>query len=883
MKCAMHAGVVCLMLSMGYAQAAAQQTAPANSGAAVVPQLVNYSGVATNAQGKAISGIAGVSFAIYSEQYEGSPLWLETQNVQADSRGNFTAQLGAATSGGVPLQLFSSGQARWLGVRVDGGEEQPRVLLLSVPYALKAADAQTLGGLPPSAFVLSPTANAATISSSASVPPSSAVSSPVVGKHSTKPVGGSGTADYVPLWTDSSGDLGNSILYQLGTGTSAKIGINLKAPLATLDVNGETLIRGILEPVTKGYATATKSFFSNPLDLEASAFNSTTQKASMQHFEWVAEPTGNNTSTPGATLNLLFGQDTGVPGETGVSLSTAGALTANAFQIGGNLFAFGSYANGNAFLGFAGNSSTTGAYNTASGYSALASNTLGRYNVASGLGALSSNTSGSNNTASGSAALGSNSTGSLNTASGYAALYSNTTGSYNLASGLNALYSNIAGNYNTADGTDSLYFNTASNNTASGYEALYSNSAGTDNTASGYQALHNNSTASNNSASGYQALFGNTTGTDNAAFGFQALYDNTTACCNTASGSGALFLNTTGTNNSAFGYQALYSNTTNSGDTAFGAQALYSNTTGTNNTATGNTALYSNTTGVANTATGALALWANTTGDSNTAEGYEALYLNTAGYENTAVGQWALYNNTSGSENTAVGYASLSDLQTGEDLTCIGYECDDDADGLFNATAIGAHAVISESNSLILGGTGEFAVKVGIGTSTPSNILTIARGAGHPVSDSWETYSSRRWKTNIQTLPDALTKVEQLRGVSYDRKDNGKREIGVIAEEVGAVVPEVVSWETNGKDASGVDYSRLTAVLIEAVKQQQAELVKQSSEIARAMRQIKSQRALARAQTANIRALETKLTNYARQVQVKDRRLPNQTVVVASK
>ena len=110
-------------------------------------------------------------------------------------------------------------------------------------------------------------------------------------------------------------------------------------------------------------------------------------------------------------------------------------------------------------------------------------------------------------------------------------------------------------------------------------------------------------------------------------------------------------------------------------------------------------------------------------------------------------------------------------------------------------------------------GTGDHAVKVGIGTTRPSNILTIGRGLGHPVSDSWETYSSRRWKTNIRPLEDALGKVEQLRGVSYDLKDSGKHEIGVIAEEVGAVVPEIVSYEKNGKDAAGVDYGRLRALL----------------------------------------------------------------------
>ena len=79
-----------------------------------------------------------------------------------------------------------------------------------------------------------------------------------------------------------------------------------------------------------------------------------------------------------------------------------------------------------------------------------------------------------------------------------------------------------------------------------------------------------------------------------------------------------------------------------------------------------------------------------------------------------------------------------------------------------------------------------------------------------------------------------------MRGVSYDLKDSGKHEIGVIAEEVGQVVPEVVSYEANGKDASGVDYSRLTALLIEATKEQLALIHQQQQEIARLRSQVKA-------------------------------------------
>src|SRR5580698_4630396 len=284
---------------------------------AVVPQLVNYSGKAIDSGGHPVVGMQGMTFAIYSEQLNGSPLWIETQNVQPDANGNYTVQLGAATTGGLPLNLFSSGEARWLGVRINGGEEPPRVLLLSVPYALKAADAETVGGLPPSAFVL-----AAPGASAAAAPESSAAS--VAG---VPPVGGSGTENYIPIWTDSSGDLGNSVIFQSGTGSTAKIGINEKNPLLTLDVNGSQLMRGLFEMATMNYATPTKGYDSQPFNLESSAYNSGTKAYTLNHFQWQAEPVGNNTTTPGATLNLLYGTDPASPSETGLSISSKGIFS----------------------------------------------------------------------------------------------------------------------------------------------------------------------------------------------------------------------------------------------------------------------------------------------------------------------------------------------------------------------------------------------------------------------------------------------------------------------------------------------------------------------------------------------------------------------------
>ncbi len=132
------------------------------------------------------------------------------------------------------------------------------------------------------------------------------------------------------------------------------------------------------------------------------------------------------------------------------NLSATGVVTGSGYQIGSNLFAFGSNGNGNAFLGFAGNTTTTGLNNTATGYGALFPNTTGYSNTANGSEALPSNTTGYNNTASGYFALFSNTTAVDNTAMGVQALSNNTQGTGNTAMGVGALQSNIGDN--TADG-----------------------------------------------------------------------------------------------------------------------------------------------------------------------------------------------------------------------------------------------------------------------------------------------------------------------------------------------------------------------------------------------------------------------------------------------
>ncbi|MEO6119088.1 MAG: hypothetical protein ABIP12_00245, partial [Terriglobales bacterium] len=120
----------------------------------VVPRLIKYNGAFRDASGAPRVGSVGVVFALYAEPTGGAPLWQETQNVQLDGQGRYNVLLGSARE--LPAEIFSSNGARWLGVQVmaDAEPELARTLLVSVAYALKSQDAETLGGVPASAYVL---------------------------------------------------------------------------------------------------------------------------------------------------------------------------------------------------------------------------------------------------------------------------------------------------------------------------------------------------------------------------------------------------------------------------------------------------------------------------------------------------------------------------------------------------------------------------------------------------------------------------------------------------------------------------------------------------------------------------------------------------------
>lgn len=313
-------------------------TTPAST--AAVPRLIRFRGAVRDEIGKPPGTRLGIVFSLYKDQTGDAPVWQETQTVQLDSTGHYSVLLGATSEAGLPLEIFSAGEARWLGVRPDGHAEQPRTLLLSVAYALKAADSEMLGGKPLSAFVLagSPySAPAALIPPASPNSPSGAITPAPNSAAGPLPLAppacssitsdGTATANQIAKFTGAC-NIQNSALFE----SSGNVGIGNTAPAAKLDVSGTAFIRDLLTANSgvvvnpSGTATTSQGFPSSPMDIEASVFNTGLGRAASYIYRWAAEPTGNNSSNTGATINLMFGV-AGAISETGLSINRNGVLT----------------------------------------------------------------------------------------------------------------------------------------------------------------------------------------------------------------------------------------------------------------------------------------------------------------------------------------------------------------------------------------------------------------------------------------------------------------------------------------------------------------------------------------------------------------------------
>lgn len=330
--------------------------------------------------------------------------------------------------------------------------------------------------------------------------------------------------------------------------------------------------------------------------------------------------------------------------------------------------------------------------------------------------------------------------------------------------------------------------------------------AGTNNTFAGFGAGPVN-TGANNSFFGRSAGFDNTSGAQNTFLGSFTGANNTTGSENSFLGSGAGDTNTTGNLNSFLGKSAGTANTTGSSNTFIGRESGLTNTTGFFNTFAGRNSGDANTTGFQNTFFGANAGGANTAGNNNTFVGFNA------GDANGACGE---------NNNTLIGYNTS--------ISCL-------FSPVSNSVAIGAGATVDASDTIVLG-TGSTHVRVP-GTVEELRITdyletdrlyvnTLPGGGGTDIcirtSDRVisQCSSSIRYKDNIASFNSGLGLINRLRPVTFNWKSDGLFDLGLVAEEVATVEPLLATFE-NGR-VEGVKYDRLGVVLVNAIKEQQAQI-----------------------------------------------------------
>jgi hypothetical protein len=236
-----------------------------------------------------------------------------------------------------------------------------------------------------------------------------------------------------------------------------------------------------------------------------------------------------------------------------------------------------------------------------------------------------------------------------------------------------------------------------------------------------------------NSTGSFNVFLGSNSGLLNTAstgvfIGANSGSSNTTGAGNLMIGYESGRSNTIGTQNVFLGVNSGYSNINGGYNIFAGPNSGYANINGNCNLFLGFRAGRFNTSGSQNIALGLDAGYKNNTGNYNVYLGGNSGYNNTAGSYNVFLGQDAGKNTTSGNRTYASGFSAGSSNTTGNDNTFIGFDANPTLGNLSFATAIGSHAEVSSSSSLVLGGTGAYQVSVGIGNTAPSARFHVTAG-----------------------------------------------------------------------------------------------------------------------------------------------------------
>ena len=236
LMCAFGANAAARWPESGAPQASAQLTS--------APTIVRIDGALKTPTGEVRAGSVLMVVSLYADKEDTTALWVEQQLVTLDQAGRYTMLAGATLNDGVPKEFLSgSAPGRWLGIGVQGEAEQIRMMLVTVPYALRAREADTLAGKTATDFMLVDqlkdsvkSALTAEIAGGTKVSAAATTASAL-----------STTINQIAKFTDTSNGTGDSIISEAGV----NIGIGTTGPSERLEVNGNTKIgieKGLILP-----------------------------------------------------------------------------------------------------------------------------------------------------------------------------------------------------------------------------------------------------------------------------------------------------------------------------------------------------------------------------------------------------------------------------------------------------------------------------------------------------------------------------------------------------------------------------------------------------------------------------------------------------------
>ncbi len=585
----------------------------------------------------------------------------------------------------------------------------------------------------------------------------------------------------------------------------------------------------------------------------------------------------------GIGYQTLFSNTTG---NSNVALGTSALLynTIGNFNTAGGVNALNnnSIGNHNTANGYAAlYNNSTGIQNTAVGSNALYNNTIATNNVAIGYNTLYFSNKGSYNTAIGNFALYTDSIGNYNTAIGFRSLYSNRTGISNTVNGSNAMYSNTSGSYNTAIGELSLYsLNTGNFNTSVGSSTFdlvassdYCTSIGSSSTVSNgltnataigaYAKAEQNNSLILGSINGINGATANTNvgigiTTPNAPLQFGSSFANRKIALFDVFNNDHNF-HGFGVSSEGLRYQIIsnsFSHIFYAGTSATTSKELMRINGNGNvgiNQSNPTTAklVISGTSGQEGLDLSSTDQYANLRVIRNSLGSDKDMFI---GFQSGATSTLHLYSDntetmTIKGNNAGIGItAPLAKLHVAGAFLADGAQTShpqgawlewnkNSGDGktyLLNQKGLGAGGFVigevSAANVITERITIDNNGNVGIGTTLPllQKFTVIGNGTfSGTVNASCGilTCSDIRYKKDIQPLQNTLSKVIQLKGVSYffnkedfkDKNFNDNKQVGLIAQEVEKIYPELVQTDEQGYKS--IDYAKLTPILVEAIKE----------------------------------------------------------------